>query len=141
MEPPLVLAAEAAAATHSLHLLSSTPVKFNFGAERAAIARSTFQFKVDPFVIWRDRIFVDKQRSTLVGHNHIEHASIPQIGEYDRASIVRVCRAHRLRHVIELARAIVYPDTLLLIARQAAALHRGPVLGIADNGAVAAGDL
>ena len=64
MQTPLVLGAEATATTHGLHLLPAAPIKFNFGAERTAIAGSTFQFKVNPFVIWRDCIFFPFLRST-----------------------------------------------------------------------------
>src|SRR6266536_2479530 len=117
MQPSLVLGTEATAATHCLHLLPAIPVKLNFRPESAAITGSTFQFKVDPIVVRRDSILVDKQRSALVSNNHIEHAAIPKVSQRYRAPVVSIVCANRLCDVIEFTRTVVYPDTLLLISR------------------------
>ena len=70
----------------------------------------------------RDGVLVQQQRPFLIGHHHIQHATIPQIGERHGTAIVRVCDPNRLRHVKELPGAIVEPHAFLLIARQTAAL-------------------
>ena len=74
----------------------------------------------------------------MIGHHHVEHAAIPQIRQRDRAAVVSVVDSDRLGDIDKFSGAIVQPDSLVLISRQTAAFKRRPVLGVADDGAVAA---
>ena len=141
MQAPLVLRGEAAASGNFLHLLLAVPEQRDLGADRAAVAGGPFQLKFDPLIFRRHGVLVDQQRALLIGDHDIEHAAVPQIGKRDRAAVISVADSDRLGHIDKLAGAIVQPNRLCLIARQAAAFNRRPVPGIGDDGAVAAGHL
>src|SRR5579862_5274538 len=53
---------------------------------------------------------------------------------------MRIGHSDGLRYVNKLACSIIDPYTLLLVAGKAAPVHCGPVLGIADDGGIAAGN-
>ena len=137
MQAALILRPEAAAPRDLLHLLLPIPEQPHLCANGAAVADAAFQCKGDPLVVRRDGVLVQQQRPFLIGHHHIQHATIPQIGERHGTAIVRVCDPNRLRYVKELPGAIVDPHAFLLIARQTAAGHRRPVLRIGDDRGVA----
>ena len=124
MHTALILCSEAAAPRHLLHLLLPIPEQPHLRANGAAVARATFQRKSDPSAFRRNGVLVQQQRPFLIGHHHIQHATVPQIGERDSTTIVRVCDPNRLSYVKELPGAIVEPHTFLLIARQTATGHR-----------------
>ncbi len=98
------------------------------------------QLELDPGVLGRDGVLVDQQRPALVGDEHVEDAAVPEVDQGHGAAVVGVGVADRLGDLGELPRAVVEPDLLLLVAREALALHRRPVLGVGDDRAVAAGD-
>jgi len=62
------------------------------------------------------------------------------VGEGDGAAVKGVGGADDLRDLGEAAEAVIEPDALALVARQAAAAHRRPVLRVGDDRAVADGD-
>src|SRR6266851_4770877 len=81
MQPPLILCGETAAAGNLLHLLPAAPEKSNLGADRASVTHRSFQFKFDPLVFRSHCVLVYQQWPILVGHDNVENATIPQIGE------------------------------------------------------------
>src|ERR1041385_7238389 len=107
MQPPLVFGAKATATRNCLHLSFTIPKQLNFSAESATVTGDAFQFKVDPLVLRCDGVLIDKQWTTLVSNHNIEHPSIPEIGESDRASIVSVGNANGLRDVVKLPGAVI----------------------------------
>src|SRR5262245_28486875 len=140
MQSPLILRAESAAARDFLRLPPPRPEDTNLRADGAAIARRAFQLEGDPFVIGRDGVLIKQRRAFLIGDHGVELAAVGEIAQRDRAPVVDVGHADDLRDLFELARAVVDPDPLLLIARQAAVVHRGPVPRVGDDRRVAARD-
>src|SRR5580700_7008831 len=141
MKSPLILRGEAATARNLLYLLLAVPEERDLSANRTAVARGSFQLKFDPFIFWRHRVLVNQQRTLLVGHHNVEHAAIPEVRQRDGAAVVNVADSNRLSHIDKFSGAIVQPQPLRLIARQAAALEGRPVFGVANDSAIAAGDL
>src|SRR5262245_54375145 len=138
MQPPLILRAEATAARHFLRLPLAVPEDSHLSADGAAIARRAFKIEGDPLVVGRDGVFVEQRGAFLIGDDHVELAAVAKIAKRDRATVVDIGHADDLRDLLELARAVVDPDLLLLIARQAAVVHRRPVLRVGDDRGVAA---
>src|SRR3984885_81921 len=136
MQPPIMLRCKTAAAGNLLHLLLTVPKQDNLGADGAAVTGRPFQFKFNPLVLRCHRVLVKQQRPVLIGHNHIEHATIPQIHQRHRTSVIPIRSADRLGNIDKLSGAIVEPDPLVLIARQTAPFKCRPVLRIADDGTV-----
>src|SRR5262245_40362326 len=101
MHPALILCSKATAPRHLLHLLLPIPEQPHLRANGAAIARAALQVKSDPSALRRNGVLVQQQRPFLIGHYHIQHATIPQIGERDSATIVRVCDPNHLSYVKE----------------------------------------
>src|SRR5271154_4299473 len=140
MQPPLTLRGKTAATGNFLRLLLAVPEHADLRSDSAAIALCALEFKLDPLVFRRDGVLVDQQRPAFIGHDHIEHAAIPQIREGHGAAVVGISHAHGLRDVDELSAAVVQPDVFGLIAAQAAAFHGRPVFGVVDDSAVSAGN-
>src|SRR5262245_41513066 len=137
MQAALILRGESATTRDLLHLLLPIPEQPYLCANGAAVANAAFQRKRDPLVIRLYGVLVEQQRPFLIANHHVQHATIPQIGERHGTAIVGVSDPDRWRYVKELSGAIVDPDVFLLIAGQTAALHRRPVLRIGDDGGVA----
>src|SRR5262249_13584413 len=116
MQSPLILRAEAAAARDFLRLPLAFPEDPNLRADGAAVARLAFQFEVDPLVIARDGALIKQRRAFLIGDHGVEFAAVAKVAQRDRAPVVDVGHANDLRDLIELARAVVDPNPLLLIA-------------------------
>src|SRR5262245_31060610 len=130
MQTPLILRAESAATRDFLRLLLTVPEYPHLRADGAAIARRAFQIEGDPFVIGRDGVFIKQGGAFLIGDHRVELAAVGEIAQRDRAPVVDIGHADELRDLFELPRAVVDPDSLLLIARQAAVVHRRPVLSV-----------
>src|SRR5262245_42275711 len=137
MQSPLILSAEAAAAGDFLRLPLAAPEDPNLRADGAAIARRALQIEVDPFVIGRDGVLIRHRRAFLICDHGVELAAVGEIRQGYRAPVINVGHADDLRDLFELARAVVDPNPLLLIARQAAVVHRGPVLRVGADRRVA----
>ena len=125
VQPAIVLRRKSAAAGDLLHLLLAVPEQRNLGANGAAVALCAFEVEFDPVISGCDGVFVNQQWATLVGDHRIEDAAVPQIGQRDRAAIVGVGHADSLGNIFKFAGAVVDPDFLLLIAREAAAVEGG----------------
>src|SRR5262245_19834687 len=138
VQAPLILRAEAAAARDFLSLPLAVPEDPNLSADGAAIARRAFKLEVDPFVIGSDGVFIKQRGTLLIGDHGVELAAVGEIAQRDRAPVINVGYADDLRDLLELARAVVDPYFLLLITRQAAVVHRGPVLRVGNDRRVAA---
>src|SRR5215216_4641055 len=117
------------------------PEQAHFRADRAAITLRAFELKTDPLVLGSHVVLVDEQRSSLICNHDIEHATIPEIDKRDRTPVKNITRSDRLRHVYKLPRAVVKPNSFLLVTGQAATVHRRPVRRIRNDRRVAAGDL
>src|SRR6266496_2141951 len=137
----LILCTESTAAGDNLHLFLPVPEKGDFRSDRAAIAGCSLEFEVDPVVLGSYRVLVNEQRTSLVGHDHVKHAAVPEIDEGHGTAVVGVGNTHGLGNIHELAGAIIHPDFFVLITRQAAPVHGRPVLSVANDGGVAAGNL
>ena len=98
------------------------------------------QLKLDPLVLGRHGVLVQQEPSVLVGNDDVERAAIPEIGQGNRATVGGVGDSDRLGHVHKLACAVIEPKLLGLISGQATAFECRPVLGVSDDGAVAAGN-
>lgn len=138
MQAAIVLCGKARASGNFLRLHLSIPVQRDLRANRAAIAGCSFQLKFDPFIRRIDSIFVKQQRTFLIGDNHVQHSTIPQVGQSYGTAVVGVGDTDSLRDIDELTGAVVQPDAFVLISRQAAAFKRRPVFSVSDNRAVAA---
>ena len=136
MQSPLVLRCKAAAARNLLHLPLAIPEEGDFGPYRAAIALGSFQLELNPFVFRGHRVFIHQEWPALVCHNDVEDTAIPQVYHSHCASVIGICYSDQLRHIDESPGAIIQPNSFLLIAGEAAIVKGGPILGIADDGAV-----
>src|ERR1051325_2621742 len=141
METSLVLRTKTAAARNLLHVWPSVPEQTHLRTDRAAITRRAFELETDPLVLRRHVVLVNEQRPSLIRDYDVEHAAIPKIDEGHRTSVKNITRAHGLRDVHKLPRAVVDPDPLLLITRQTATSHRRPLRRVGDDRRVAARDL
>src|SRR5262249_54115517 len=121
-----------------LHLLLAVPEQSYLRADGAAIALRAFQLEVDPLIVRRDGVFVEQRRALLICDHHVELAAVAEISQRDRAPVVYIGHADDLRDLFELASAVIDPNLLLLIAREAAVVHRRPVLRVGDDTLVAA---
>src|SRR5262249_22519625 len=137
----LILRAESAAAVHLLYLHLLVPVQFDASADCAPVARTAFQLEINPMTSRLDGVAIHQQRSALVRDDHVECASVAEIGERHRPAIVDIVDADHLRHIRESTEAVIHPHPLSLVPGQASAVHGRPVLRVADDGAVSDGDL
>jgi hypothetical protein len=71
MQSPLVLSAEATAPANRLNLLLTVPEQFNFRSNRAPVSRVSFEFEVDPLVLWRGGVLINKEWTSLIGNEYI----------------------------------------------------------------------
>src|SRR5262249_47160683 len=99
MQAPLILCRETDAPRDLLELLPAAPVKRHLRSDRASIAFRPFELKFDPRILRFDRVLVYKQRSILVGDDHVENAPVPKIGEGNSAPVVSLRDANGLRHL------------------------------------------
>src|SRR5579872_664955 len=139
MQATIVLCGKACTPGNFLLLLLAIPKERNLRTDRATIAGRSFQLKLDPLVLGRNSVFVNQQRSLLIGDDNVEHATIPEVGEGYGPAVIGIRNAHSLGNIDKLSGPIVQPHALVLISRQAAAFECRPILGVADNRAVAAG--
>src|ERR1700730_15922 len=116
MQRSLILCAKSAASRNFLHLPLPVPEHCDLRSYRGAIAVRADKLKFNPLILWRNRVFVNQQRATLVGDHDVENAAIPQIGHGYRAPVIGVGYAHGLSDIRKFASAIIYPHALLLIA-------------------------
>src|SRR5581483_12361886 len=141
MQPALILRAEAAATRDLLHLLLSIPENAHFGADCAAVALRAGQTELDPFISGINSILIQQEWPILVGYKSIQGSIVVEIRECNGSPVETVRRAHELSNLLELACAVIDPNPLLLIAREAAAFEGWPVGCIRDDPAIAAGYL
>src|SRR5689334_8990770 len=141
MQPSLVLRTKTTASGNLLHLLVSIPAQTHLSADRAAVTCGPVVLEIEPLVLGSHIVFVNQQRSSLIRDDHVEDAAIPKIDKRDCPPVKNVTRSDGLRHVHKLTGAVVDPNSLLLITRQAASIHRGPLRGVGNDRRVAAGDL
>ena len=76
----------------------------------------------------------------MTGHNHVEHAPVPEICDCNRTPVIGVRSPNCLGDLGELTGTVVDPYALLLIAGETAPLHGGPVHRIGNNRGVAPGE-
>ena len=141
MEAAVVLGGETVAAGDLLDLFLAVPAHGDLRADGAAVAPGALEGELDPLVAGVDGVAVEEQGAALVGDDDIERARIEQVGHDDGAAVKGVGDADGVGDVDELARAVVEPNALLLVAGVAAAVDGGPVIGVGDDGGVAARDL
>ena len=103
MQPALILRAEPASAADLLHLALAVPMQLDASADRAAVARAALELEGNPVPPGLHAVLVEQERTTLVCHDHVEHAGVRQIRQRDGAAIVDVGRADDLRHLGEAA--------------------------------------
>src|ERR1700756_721921 len=133
MQAPVVLCGESASTRHLLCLLLSVPVHRYLGSDCAAICFCTFERKLNPLTLRINGVLVHQHWPALVRDDHIEDSAVPQVRHRHGAAIVDVCDSHRLSNINKLTCSIVEPHVLLLIPRETAAVHSGPVSSVSDD--------
>ena len=107
MQRSLVLCAESGRGCDLLCLHVSVPVQLDARADRAAIALRPLELELDPVTLGRDSVLVDQQRTTLVGHDDVEHAGVAKVGQGDGTAIIRIVRTDRVELEVQVPAADV----------------------------------
>src|ERR1051325_557144 len=110
MHLALILGTETATPRNHLRLLLPIPRQSYLCSDCTAVALGTFEIKLNPLIFSCNGVFVEEKRSSFIGHHHIEHAAMPQVGECDRATVICIVYTDRLRHIDKPPRAVVHPD-------------------------------
>src|SRR5579871_2640766 len=91
VEAAIILRAEAVPPRYLLRLLPPIPIDRYLRADGAAIALGALQSELDPAVLRSDRILIEQQRTSLIGDDHVQHPSVPEIRHGDRTAVIEVC--------------------------------------------------
>ena len=109
----------------SCRLLLAIPEKRYLRADGTAIAAGAFEFELDPLIFGSDRILINQQGTALIGNDNVKHATSSKVNQCHGSSIVSVGDPTDLCDVHDrLARSVVHPNALVLIARQAPPFRR-----------------
>ena len=117
MEPPIVLAAKAAAAVDRLQRLFVAKLQQNLRADRARIAALADELELDPMTLRIDFVAIDEQRALLIGDHDVERTAIEEIGERDRSPVVQIVRSDRFGRVDESIVTLIDEHARALVSR------------------------